>query len=59
MSTHADLAVRLLRDAAVFFRTLGEQNAPLKEQMEEHASVFEQVATLLENDPTGSIPDAE
>ena len=58
MHTHAQLAARLLRDAAQFFRTLAEQNEPLREQMIENASVFERVATLVEVDPTGSVADA-
>ena len=57
MATHAELAARLLRDAAQFFKTIGEQNEPLKEQMMENASVFEQVADLVENDPTGNVDD--
>lgn len=57
MSTHAQLAARLLRDAAVFFRTIGDQNPSLKPQMDENANVFEQVANLVENDPTGAIGD--
>ncbi len=55
MVTHAQLAAKLLRDAAVFFRTVGTQNPPLTQQMEENATVFEQVATLVEKDPTGAI----
>lgn len=55
MIRHTQLAAKLLRDAAVFFRTIGEQNPPLKQQMEENATVFEQVATLVEEDPTGTI----
>jgi hypothetical protein len=55
MPSHAQLAGRLLRDAANFFRTIGEQNVALKPQMEENAAVFEQVATLIEQDPGGSI----
>jgi len=55
MITHTQLAAKLLRDAAVFFRTIGEQNPPLKTQMEENATVFEQVATLVEKDPSGTI----
>jgi hypothetical protein len=55
MVTHTQLAAKLLRDAAVFFRTIGEQNPPLKQQMEENATVFEQVATLVEKDPSGII----
>jgi hypothetical protein len=55
MATHAQLAARLLRDAASFFRTIGEQNPPLAEQMKDNATVFEQVAQLVESDPTGVI----
>lgn len=55
MPTHAQLAAKLLRDAASFFRTVGEQNPPLKDQMNENAEVFEGVANLVEKDPTGSI----
>jgi hypothetical protein len=55
MPTHAQLAARLLRDAASFFRTVGEQNPPLKDQMNENAEVFEGVAALVEKDPTGAI----
>ena len=55
MVTPTQLAAKLLRDAAVFFRTIGEQNPPLKQQMEENATVFEQVATLVEKDPSGII----
>jgi len=54
-ATHATLAARLMRDAAQFFRTIGEQNQPLKPQMEENATVFEQVANLIEQDPNGKI----
>ncbi len=55
MPSHAQLAAKLLRDAAVFFRSIGQQNPPLREQMVENADVFEQVATLVEADPTGEI----
>ena len=57
MLTHAQLAAKLLRDAAAFFRTIGEQNPPLKIQMDENANVFEQVADLTDNDPTGVIAE--
>jgi hypothetical protein len=59
MPTHTELAARLLRDAAAFFRTVGEQNQPLQEQMSENAEVFEQVAGLLETDPNGSLPEED
>lgn len=58
-TTHAQLAARLLRDAARFFRTIGEQNAPLKVQMDENAAVFYEVADLVEQDPSGIIESAE
>jgi hypothetical protein len=58
MPTHAQLGAKLLRDAAVFFRTIGQQNPPIKDQMQENAAVFEQVADLLERDPAGVIQDA-
>lgn len=59
MATHAQLAARLLRDAAGFFRTVGEQNPVLKPQMDENADVFEQVAILVERDPDGEIDEGE
>jgi len=58
-TTNADIAARLLRDAAVFFRSLSQQNPVLKEQMTENARVFEQVAYLVETDPTGVVQDGE
>ncbi|NCC20979.1 MAG: hypothetical protein EOM26_00785 [Alphaproteobacteria bacterium] len=56
-TTYAELAARLLRDAAVFFRTVGEQNPALKTQMIENAEVFEQVASLVEQNPTGALQE--
>lgn len=55
MPTHAELATKLLVDAANFFVTLGEQNPPLKEQMDENASVFEQMGALLSQEPEGAL----
>lgn len=54
-TTHADLASKLLQDSAAFFRTLAEQNEPLKEQMEENANVFDQVASNLAENPLGEM----
>lgn len=56
---HAEMAARLLRDAASFFENLAEQNPPLQEQMGNNAQVFRQVAGLLENDPMGGPPEEE
>jgi hypothetical protein len=58
-TTNAELAARLLRDAAVFFRTIGNQNPALKTQMSENAEVFEQVASLVETDPSGTSDSEE
>jgi len=57
MPTHAELASKLLSDAATFFRTLAEQNDELKEQMSENATVFEQMADLIVNEPQGRLED--
>ena len=59
MPSHAELAAKLLRDAAAFFETIAEQNPPLKVQMDENADVFKQVADLVEQNPTGVIEEAE
>ena len=59
MTTHAEIAARLLRDAAAFFRTIGDQNQPLAEQMAENARVFEQVAELVETNPNGEIGEEQ
>jgi len=54
---NAMIAAQLLRDAAAFFRRLGEQNPPLAEQMSENAAIFEDVAHLVETDPLGEIQE--
>jgi hypothetical protein len=59
MPTNAQLAAKLLRDAGVFFRNVGEQNPPIAEQMNENAQVYEQVAAMVESDPTGDLPEQE
>ena len=58
-TSYTELAIKLLRDAAGFFRNVGEQNEPLAEQMNENADVYEQVADLLEQDPNGSLELAD
>lgn len=55
MPSHVELATRCLREAANFFRALGEQSPPLKEQMHVNAKTYETVAHLLESDPSGSL----
>ena len=56
MATHAQIAGRLLRDAAIFFRNVAAQNATLRERLSENADVYEQVAQLVETEPLGELP---
>jgi hypothetical protein len=51
MATHAQIAARLLRDAAKFFRNVAAQNEALRETLNDNANVYEQVATLVEAAP--------
>ncbi len=57
MATHAEIAARLLRDAASFFETVGNQNPALQEAMSENAQVFMEIADLVEQDPLGEISE--
>ncbi len=59
MPTHAQLSAKLLRDAAVFFRNVGDQNDTLKDQMYDNASVYEQVAELVDNNPNAELEVAD
>lgn len=52
MLTHAQLAARLLRDAASFFRHLAEENPSLHDSMTENAGIYDQVAEMVEKSPT-------
>jgi hypothetical protein len=49
--THAELAARLLRDAAAFFIHLGDENPTLQESMRENARIYDEVAALVEKNP--------
>lgn len=53
MPSNAQLAARLLRSAADFFRTVSEQSPTIKDQMEASARTYEDMADLVESDPTG------
>lgn len=53
MPNNAEIAAKLLRDAADFFRHVGDQNTPIKPQMDHNARAFETVADMVETDPTG------
>ena len=50
-----EMAGRLLKDAASFFRTLAEQNEPLREQMTENATVYDQLGDLVATNPLGEM----
>ena len=56
-TTNAQLAARLLRDAAQFFRTVAAQNETLNDAMNENAKIFDEVAILVETDPTGVVEE--
>ena len=55
MTTHADIAAELLRQAARFYRAVGQDQPEIAEQMEHSAGVYENVAVLVEKDPTGVV----
>jgi hypothetical protein len=57
MATYAHIAAKLLRDAATFFRNVGAQNEPLRETMNDNASVYDRVADLVEKDPHGILKE--
>jgi hypothetical protein len=57
--THAEMAARLLEDAAKFFHAIAETNAPIQEQMEQNAAVFQAVAAQLRLDPVAQVPEGE
>ncbi len=52
-TSYVDLAIKLLRDAAGFYRNVGEQNRPIRSEMLDNADVYDQVADLLKDDPAG------
>ena len=53
MPSHAEIASKLLTDAAGFFTTLGDQNPELSDQMTENADVFRQMSALIAQQPDG------
>lgn len=57
MATNAEISARLLRHAAEFFRHVGEQNPNLQAQLSEEANVFDTVADVVEQDPSGNSLD--
>lgn len=55
--SHAEMASRLLKDAATFFRSIAEQNQPIAEQMNNNADVYEELSTLVREAPNDSPPE--
>jgi len=53
--SHGEMAGQLMKDAGNFFRALGEQNEPIKEQMDQNAEVYDHIAELVSNDPLGEM----
>ena len=53
MLTHAELAAQLLNDAAAFFKNVAEANSDVAEDMLTNAEVFENLANLLAENPSG------
>jgi hypothetical protein len=54
LKTNADLAARLLREAAFIYRTLGQGDNADRQRMMEFADLYEKVADQVERDPAGS-----
>ena len=50
MPTNAELAAKLLRNAAEFFRSVGEQNGEATEKMKTNADTYDMVAEWVERD---------
>jgi hypothetical protein len=59
MPTNAELAAKLLRNAAEFFRSVGEQNAEISEQMQSNADTYDMVAGWVEQDAGAEGPPVD
>lgn len=61
MATIATVGADMLRAAANFFRAVAQENPSLSDQMAQNAKAYEEVASLLESDPTleVSVPSAQ
>jgi len=55
MTTHVELAAKLLREAATLFRSLGGPDPEMSRRLDDFAQVYEHVADLVEQDPNGDI----
>ena len=55
--THAEMAARLLDDAATFFDSIASTNPPIAEQMQQNSAVFRQIAGQLRVNPSEAVPE--
>jgi hypothetical protein len=53
--THAEFAATLLRKAASIFRSVGGGDPASDDRTDQFASLYEQMADLVEKDPLGKI----
>lgn len=53
--TYSDVAAQALREAARFYRMVGEQNPGVQDNLSQAAVTFETLADRLEDDPTGDV----
>jgi hypothetical protein len=53
--THAEFAAKLLRNAASIFRTIAGGDPASDDRTDQFASLYEQMADLVEKDPLGEI----
>lgn len=56
--THAELAARLLRDAADLFRNVGGRDTEAAERIERFSALYLRAADLVETDPEGNLDPA-
>jgi hypothetical protein len=55
-ATNAQIAAKLLRGAADFFRTISKENPGVKDELEMNAKTCEMAADRVELDPGGEAP---
>lgn len=55
MASYADVAAKLLRDAATLFRALGEDNPDLADTLQDRADIYDALADRLEDNPHGEV----
>lgn len=58
-ATHAQVAARLLRGAADFFRSISGENPSIKRELEINAETCEKAADRIERDPMGEAPQLD